>query len=202
MGFLDAAEQVLTQEGQPLHYNEITNRAIAQGLITTQGQTPARTMNASINASIQRGQSPFERVARGIFGLAVWDKGGSGRGQDPQRRLEREQMMTDRTYWLDLFTGTTWQKFIDAGAETSGFREGRRKTVQRVKPGDYFLCYLTGVSRFIAILEVQAEAFHDDTPIWEEEVFPWRLKVKIVVALKPETAVPITHLKDQLTIFQ
>ena len=202
VGFLDAAEQVLRQEGQPLHYDEITSRAIAQGLITTQGQTPARTMNASINASIQRGQSPFERVARGIFGLAVWDKGVSGRGQDPQRGLEMGQMITNRTYWLDLFTGTTWQEFLDAGAETSGFREGRRKTVQRIRPGDYFLCYLTGVSRLIGALEVVSDPFCDDTPIWKDETFPWRFKVKIVVALKPETAVPITHLKDQLTIFQ
>lgn len=29
MGFLDAAEQVLKQEGQPLHYDEITRRATA-----------------------------------------------------------------------------------------------------------------------------------------------------------------------------
>lgn len=72
MTFLDGAEQVLRQEGQPLHYDEITRRAIAQGLITTQGQTPARTLNAQISASIQRGQSPFERVARGRYGLSDW----------------------------------------------------------------------------------------------------------------------------------
>lgn len=40
MGFLDAAEQVLKQEGQALHYDETTRRAIAQALITTHGQTP------------------------------------------------------------------------------------------------------------------------------------------------------------------
>ena len=72
MTFLDAAEQVLRQEGQPLHYDEITRRAIAQGLITTKGRTPARTLNAQISASFQRGQSPFERVARGRYGLSDW----------------------------------------------------------------------------------------------------------------------------------
>ena len=72
VGFLDAAEQVLRQQGQPLHYDEITRRAIAQALIATHGQSPARTLNAQINASIQRGQSPFERVARGIYGLTAW----------------------------------------------------------------------------------------------------------------------------------
>jgi hypothetical protein len=27
-----------------------------------------------------------------------------------------------RTYWLDLFTGTTWEEFLAAGGEVSGFR--------------------------------------------------------------------------------
>jgi len=107
-----------------------------------------------------------------------------------------------RSYWLDLFTGKTWQEFLDAGAKVSGFREGRWKTVQRIKPGDYLLCYLTGVSRFIGVLEVMSDPFKNTTPIWKDEVFPSRVEVKEVVSLTPETAVPIVHLKDRLTIFQ
>jgi restriction system protein len=75
MGFLDAAEEVLKQAGEPLHYREITERAIAQGLIETKGQTPARTMNAQLSTSIQSGESPFVRVGRGIYGLAEWEQG-------------------------------------------------------------------------------------------------------------------------------
>jgi hypothetical protein len=33
--------------------------------------------------------------------------------------------MAKPTYWLDLFTGTTWQEFLDAGAKVSGFRDRR-----------------------------------------------------------------------------
>ena len=51
-----------------------------------------------------------------------------------------------RNYWLDLFTWKSWQEFLKAGGEVSGFRKNRWKTVQRIKPGDYLLCYLTGVS--------------------------------------------------------
>lgn len=107
-----------------------------------------------------------------------------------------------RQYWLDLFTGATWQEFLDAGADVTGFRESRWKTVQRLKPGDYLLCYLTGVSRFIAVLEVTSQAFKDETPIWKDEHFPCRLKIRGVVTLKPETAVPIAELRDRLSIFQ
>ena len=46
-------------------------------------------------------------------------------------------------YWLDLFTGTTWEEFRKAGANISGFSERKRKGAELVKPGDVFLCYLT-----------------------------------------------------------
>jgi predicted RNA-binding protein len=110
--------------------------------------------------------------------------------------------MTSHGYWLDLFTGTTWQEFQDAGGKVSGFRERRWKTVQRIKPGDYLLCYLTGVSRFIAVLEVTSKPYKDPTPIWKDTVFPCRMKVAPVVVLTPETAVPIHDLRDELSIFQ
>lgn len=74
--------------------------------------------------------------------------------------------------------------------------------MQRIKPGDYFLCYLTGVSRFIGVLEVTSEPYWDETPIWKDEVFPGRTEVEVIAALTPETAVPIFDLKEQLTIFQ
>ncbi len=110
--------------------------------------------------------------------------------------------MPSRNYWLDLFSGTTWQEFLAAGANVSGFRESRWKTVQKIKPGDYLLCYLTGVSRFVGALEVISQPFKDSAPVWSEYNFPCRLQVKVVVALTPETAVPIQELRDELTIFQ
>ncbi len=110
--------------------------------------------------------------------------------------------MSTRNYWLDLFTGSTWQEFLDAGGETTGFRESRWNAVSKIKPGDYFLCYLTGLSRWVGILEVAGKPYKDDTPIWKDEDFPCRLKVKIVAALSPETAVPVKNLKDRLSMFQ
>ncbi len=110
--------------------------------------------------------------------------------------------LTDRNYWLDLFTGATWQEFMEAGATVSGFRERRWKTVQRIKPGDYLLCYLTGVSRFIGVLEVASEPYWDESPLWKDEVFPCRVQVEDIATLTPETAVPIFDLREQLTIFR
>jgi hypothetical protein len=105
-------------------------------------------------------------------------------------------------YWLDLFTGKTWKEFIDNGANISGFRKSRLKSAKRIQPGDYLLCYLTGISRFVGLLGVLSEAFLDATPIWEDEEFPVRFKVKAIYQLNPEIAIPVTSLKDKLSIFR
>src|SRR5437773_3537212 len=110
--------------------------------------------------------------------------------------------MNPPAFWLDLFTGVTWNEFIQAGGTVSGFRESRWATVQKIKPGDYLLCYLTGISRFIGALEVVSPPFKDSTPIWKDEDFPCRLKVRSVVALSPDTAVPVHELRDRLSIFR
>ena len=106
------------------------------------------------------------------------------------------------TYWLNLFSYKTWQEFLAAGGEVTGFRDARWPAVQRIKPGDRMLCYLTGVSRWIGLLEVTGPAFQDTTPIWQDNAFAARLPVRPVITLEPETAVPILTLKDRLSIFQ
>jgi len=110
--------------------------------------------------------------------------------------------MQKRSYWLDLFTGTTWKEFLAAGGQVSGFRESRWKSMQKMRPGDYLLCYLTGLSRWVGMLEVLSAPFIDETPIWKDESFPCRVKVKPVITLTPETAVPVIELREQLTVFR
>ena len=77
----------------------------------------------------------------------------------------------ERTYWLNLFSYESWNEFLAAGASVSGFRESRWKTVQSIKSGDIFLCYLTGVSRWIGLLEVTGAAFKSGEKIWSSGEF-------------------------------
>jgi len=88
--------------------------------------------------------------------------------------------MPGRKYWLDLFTGKTWEEFLKIGAKVSGFRERRKIVAQKIHPGDYLICYLTGISRFVGVLKVKSDCFVDETPIWEDAVFPIRFKVKLI----------------------
>jgi len=76
------------------------------------------------------------------------------------------------SYWLGLFTVETWKEFLDHGADVSGFSDKRWKLVQKIRPGDYLLCYLTRVSRWVGVLQVTDEPFFDQTPIWSSKVFP------------------------------
>ena len=110
--------------------------------------------------------------------------------------------MSDPSYWLGLFTGTTWDEFKEAGSSVSGFRESRWATVQKIKPGDYLLCYLTGVSRFIGVLEVVSKTYKSDTVIWKDELFPCRIDVKPIVSLTPDTALPVLDMLDSLSFYQ
>lgn len=110
--------------------------------------------------------------------------------------------MTKRTYWLNLFSPVTWQQFLDAGALVTGFRDNRWKQVQQIAVGDYMLCYLTQVSRFIGVLEVVSDPYQDASrSIWDDD-FPCRVKVRVVAQVPLDASVPITALSDRLSFFQ
>jgi len=107
-----------------------------------------------------------------------------------------------RTFWLDLFTVETWKEFLDHGGDVSGFRESRWPLVQKMKPGDYLLCYLTGVSRWVGLLEVVGEPFFDEAPIWSSQVYPSRVPVRVQVALASVQGVPVLEMRGELTVFR
>lgn len=70
MNFLESAYQILHQAKQPFHYKEIARRALAAGLLDTKGQTPEATMGSRLYVDTKQPDSRFQRVRRGVFGLA------------------------------------------------------------------------------------------------------------------------------------
>jgi len=79
LSFIDAAQRVLEECGgrDPLHYRDITKRALGNGWLVSCGKTPEATMNAQIVAAIKRhkmrGERPlFVRHEHGYFGLSHW----------------------------------------------------------------------------------------------------------------------------------
>jgi hypothetical protein len=105
------------------------------------------------------------------------------------------------SYWLDLFTRETWEEFLAAGGRVSGFSKGRRGLVAQMKPGDVLVCYVTGVSRFIGVLDVQSDMYEDSSPIWSAASYPYRVKVKVRTTLTLDTSVPVSEVRDHLGMF-
>ncbi|MCB9764952.1 MAG: restriction endonuclease [Alphaproteobacteria bacterium] len=74
MTFLDAAERVLKEAGEPLHADAITERVLTGELIDSHGKTPAATMHSMLAVAVRKkGEgSRFMRTAPGTFGLRAW----------------------------------------------------------------------------------------------------------------------------------
>ncbi len=77
MTVVEAAERVLREsaERQPLHYREITRRALALGYLKTKSKTPAILLHTSVSSDIRRREARgdaqrFTRPGRGLIGLA------------------------------------------------------------------------------------------------------------------------------------
>jgi len=70
MNFLDAAYKILTEAKEPLHYTEITARALDAGILDTKGQTPDASMGSRLYVDTKRPNSRFRRVSRSVFALA------------------------------------------------------------------------------------------------------------------------------------
>jgi hypothetical protein len=66
MTYLEAGRTILTQSRQPLHYAEITRRALDQGLIEPTGRTPDATMGSRLYTETRNCQIPPER-----FGVLI-----------------------------------------------------------------------------------------------------------------------------------
>lgn len=96
-------------------------------------------------------------------------------------------------FFLNLFSPETYEAFKRSSQEISGFKYRHRFAAEKVKPGDRLVCYLTKLSRWFGILEVIEGPFQDSTPIFylENDPFVIRFRVKVLVWLAPEKAVPI-----------
>ena len=112
--------------------------------------------------------------------------------QEIAARSGRTRLWSHAPTGLIYFSPATWQEFVDSDMTVSGFRENRWSTVQRIRPGDYLLCYLTQVSRFIGVLEVTSEPYFErDHSIWKDDDFHCRVNVRVAVCVAVRVAVDV-----------
>ena len=72
--FLTAARRILLDEGRPLSAREITDIALARGVLDSKGRTPWQTMKSKLATDIlqRKQQSLFMRSEAGKFALRAW----------------------------------------------------------------------------------------------------------------------------------
>lgn len=70
VSFKEAAYDILKRTDDPLTPKEITDIAVQEGLIDTEGETPEATMGAQLYVDINTNKdTPFIKVGRGLFSL-------------------------------------------------------------------------------------------------------------------------------------
>jgi EVE domain len=108
-----------------------------------------------------------------------------------------------RSYWAQVYTRTTWQEFLNAGANVTGFRATSRWTYiqNELQKGDYLLCYIKRVASWVGVLETVSEPFLDFAPIFQDQAYSGRVNVQPVAILPFEDSIPIRSMQSELSIF-
>jgi hypothetical protein len=94
------------------------------------------------------------------------------------------------TYWLGIDTPEVWeqseQEYGLSASRKFGFPEGRRKSVEKIRKGDYILNYVTKRQRFFAVWEVTGEHIYDPNHEFAGRAFPNCVEVQAVARVDPE----------------
>ena len=107
-----AIDQVLGAASTPLHYNEITERILANKLRSSLGATPSATVNAQISSSIKHdgSASPYIRVARGTFTLSKQMDGASPLPKAKLTPTVEESEDSEAQYEIISSFGMFWRR--------------------------------------------------------------------------------------------
>ena len=107
----EAIEKVLASSATPLHYNDITERIISDGLRKSLGATPAATVNSRISVSIKNDgdNSPYIRISKGTYCMRA---GVSDKSIVPLKLTPdvRESEESEEQYEIITSFGMFWRK--------------------------------------------------------------------------------------------
>ena len=100
LSFIQAGEKVLMEfgKGHPMHYRDITARALEMGWLKSEGKTPEAAMYAQIITDNKRRQARGEKVrfvkyGRGLIGLPRWTGDGLAFQFEEQNRKARRELL-------------------------------------------------------------------------------------------------------------
>lgn len=73
-GFLDAAYQILREEGKPMHVHEIVRIGLSRGMFETRAQNPYTSLANTLHSDVTRygNRRGFTWLGNNVFGLREW----------------------------------------------------------------------------------------------------------------------------------
>lgn len=119
MQFKDAAYEILREVGKPLHYNEITDKALKRGWLETTGKTPHSTMGALLYMDTLSEGSRFQREGKGKFFLRSASITGIAQQIKAAESRTRQEL---RNHLLQM-SPQKFEELIQALLELMGFEE-------------------------------------------------------------------------------
>jgi hypothetical protein len=126
MTFLEAALEILKRERKPLHYKELTEKAMERKLLTFVGRTPEVTMQTQLTSAVKKAPgAPFVRVKPGVFGLLRYPEAApEPKVQDEKKEEKKEDKKEDKKEQPAVASTPTEEKTAEAG---EGLARGRRR---------------------------------------------------------------------------
>lgn len=129
LSFVDCAVKILSDfaNHKPMHYKDITDKALSLGWLKTEGLTPEASMRARISTEIQKqeqqGRIPrFQRLGKGMIGLTAWTHSGLEQQIDSYNEKKWNLLMKK----VRQLTPLDFEKLITILLSNMGFLEAFR----------------------------------------------------------------------------
>lgn len=146
MTWREAIDVVLSASPTALHYQEVTEKIIAQGLRTNLGATPAATVNAQISTSIKKEgeKSPYVRVDKGTFMLKAGTAIETGTPVLEAPTVEAQDDTDEEQYDIVTSFGMFWRRqsvLWQASPKLLGVQHKGAATVDVSKQAGIYMLY-------------------------------------------------------------
>lgn len=124
VSFKLSAIKILRESKEPLHYEEITKRAIDQNLIETSGATPEKTMNAIITRDMKfnKENSAFKKIKSSTYTInpLYTDK-----IQKQEERIEKQEEIASNETTSTQYIGSAGEHLVISELLFRGYNASR-----------------------------------------------------------------------------
>jgi hypothetical protein len=104
-----------------------------------------------------------------------------------------------RKYWVDFYTPETWRDSSEATHHhVGGFRLNREAAAARVAIGDYLMCYVSEIARFVGVVETTSLMEVNYKRLWGEDIWPIRFDTELVWKVENRSGLPLRAVLDHV----